>query len=260
MQKIHSLLFFLFIVNIGLIAQPIPENNKVLILNFDDNTLVDESQNNHQIINRGTSFSTGIRAEGIELDGIDNYLEVELEVEHEPSLLIPENVTMSVWYQHVDQKDTRFYSLIEQSTPENGGHSRYGTWIFDVNRIQTCVEPDICPSLCQRCVSSEGIELQDRQWYHIVTTYDGLFLKIYIDGELNIERNFGTMTDISTRPQPLTIGTDIFGSPNFLKGKLDEIGLYNIALNEDQIQTLFNQTSFKTRRNIHLPQSYQRTR
>ena len=105
-----------------------------------------------------------------------------------------------------------------------------------------CIEPDFCPGggpLCQRCITTDT-PLEEGEWYHIVCTYDGGSQKIYLNNELVSEESYFTPTGISTRPYPMTIGTDIYdNNPIFLEGTLDEIIVYNSAFTESQVEVLF---------------------
>ena len=221
-------------------AQVIPSENIVLHLSFDGNELVDLSDNQHSVIDHQTSFGTGINNEGLLLDGENNYLEIP----YNSALEIPSQLSISQWYQHQEQDGTGFYSLVEQSANEFGGHSRYGTWVFNGNLVMSCIEPDQCPNgstLCQRCIISETI-LEPGQWYHIVSTYDGSSQKLYINGVLDSEETYNTVpTGISVRPYPLTIGTDMYDArPLYLRGTLDEILITNIALSVSQVSELYD--------------------
>lgn len=213
----------------------------VLYLNFNGASLVDLSRNGHQIIGHNAAFDRGIESEGLSLTEEN---ESFLEVTHTSALEITETLTTSLWYKHIDQTSTSFYSLVEQSANEFGGHSRYGTWVHQSNQLLTCIEPDICPNggqLCQRCIGAIT-RLEEGRWYHIVSTYDGQSLKIYINGQLDFQRNFGDHTGISIRSVPLTIGTDVFdGSPLYLTGILDEIKIFDEALGEDEILALYDE-------------------
>lgn len=233
-------LFLSVLMSCNLLAQPVAEGNIVLHLNFDNNSLLDLSDNNHNVINHQTSFTDGCDNEGLNLEGDNNFLEIS----HSNALEIPDQVSISFWYQHALQDGSGFYSLVEQSANEFGGHSRYGAWLFNQNIVWACVEPDICPNgstLCQRCITS-NTTLEVGEWYHIVSTYDGGSQKLYINGQLDSEEIYADATGISVRPYPLTIGTDMYDpNPIYLKGKMDEILLYNIALTSEQVDTLFQQ-------------------
>ncbi len=65
------------------------------------------------------------------------------------------------------------------------------------------------------------------QWHHLSATYDGYYMKIYIDGVLAGTKDFaGTFT---VNNNPLTIGGHP-GFSEFFTGKVDEVRLWNRAL------------------------------
>jgi len=221
-------------------AQIVPTEN-IILHSFDGNELRDLSNNQHTVIDHQTRFGTGINHEGLLLDGENNFLEIP----HNSALEIPSQLSISHWYQHQEQDGTEFYSLVEQSTNKFGGHSRYGTWIFNGNLVMSCIEPDLCPNgstLCQRCIISETT-LEPSKWYHIVSTYDGNSQKLYINGILDSEEVYTTpATGISVRPYPLTIGTDMYDPrPTYLRGTIDEILLLDLALSLTQVTELYEQ-------------------
>ncbi len=235
-SKSFFCLALLFNLSVG--AQ-ISGPNLILHLSFDGNSLNDTSTYNHNVINHQTTFTSGINDSGVLFGGTNQYIEVS----HSSNLEISNEVTMSMWYQHKTQNNSgAFYSLVEQSADEDGGHSRYGMWLFG-NQLWICIEPDSCPGstrLCQRC-TSEAVTLTEDEWYHIVGTYNGQILKIYLNGQEIAEQDFGSSTGISVRSYPLTIGTDIYDfNPVYLKGTLDEIQLYDVALTQAQITQLYN--------------------
>ena len=230
----------------------VPTQDLILHLKFDGGILADVSGLNHQVINHGTSFGQGVHEEGVVLDGTDDYLEVITSA----TLQVPNEVSMSLWYQHQPQASPNsFYSLIEQSADEDGGHSRYGIWLQG-DRFWGCVEPDSCPdgvSLCQRCVDAP-VNLLLNQWYHLACTYDGQSLKLFVDGVKILSQDFANSTGISTRPFPLTLGTDIYDpSPVYLKGQLDELRLYKAALSDVEIASLASEFTATGLANSLLP-------
>jgi len=226
-------------------TQDVGSEHLILHLNFDDNSLMDLSSHDHSVTNRNGTFDAGVISTGLSLNGLDAYLEIA----HSPSLEIPNTMTSSFWYRHETQTTSAFYSLIEQSADEFGGHSRYGTWIFDTNRIQTCIEPDQCTNgaqTCQRCIGPPD-RLEEGVWYHIASSYDGSTLKIMINGEVRAERTFTSTTGISVRSFPLTIGTDPYdNNPVFLRGTLDDIRLFDIALTESDIVDIYESSLVST--------------
>jgi hypothetical protein len=92
-------------------------------------------------------------------------------------------------------------------------------------------------------VVSSGVDksdyLSDNQWHHIAFVRAAKSF-MYIDGEA--VGNTDTLAGINaTSNQNILIGKD--PDPNFFKGMIDELRLYNKALSADDVQHNFNLTS-----------------
>jgi len=76
----------------------------------------------------------------------------------------------------------------------------------------------------------------DEKWHHVVATYDGKIMYLYIDGVVDDE------TVTSDKPQlhtdALVIGGDDRGAGVQVKGIVDEVGLFNKALKEEDIKSI----------------------
>ena len=76
-------------------------------------------------------------------------------------------------------------------------------------------------------------------WNHFVLTYDGTNMVLYHNGTIA-----GTQTasgNITSTTSPLNIGFLPFSSNNFyLDGRMDDVALYNKALNQSEVTTLYN--------------------
>ena len=72
-------------------------------------------------------------------------------------------------------------------------------------------------------------------WYHFAGTFDGSTLRVYVDGKLDGE--VPNNEPIATSDLDLWIGADDFGRPtDSFPGVLDDVRIYNRALNEREIQ------------------------
>ncbi len=81
-------------------------------------------------------------------------------------------------------------------------------------------------------------KIGNREWRFIVLTFENNRHSIYIDGKIENSKNIYGNYKISNKP--FTIGAWIDDGAGYLKGKMDDIRIYNRALNETEIQTLFN--------------------
>ena len=72
------------------------------------------------------------------------------------------------------------------------------------------------------------------QWYHLVGTYDGVNVKLFVNGSL---KNFVASTKtIRTNGRYISIGSDA-GAQKFFQGLLDEVTIWNTAMTPEQVTT-----------------------
>ena len=77
----------------------------------------------------------------------------------------------------------------------------------------------------------------DDKWHHLAGTYDKKSVISYIDGTVEADAPFSGDPDPS--PGPLNIG-DCPSFPYFVKGIMDDVGLFNVALTADDIKSVMD--------------------
>ena len=77
------------------------------------------------------------------------------------------------------------------------------------------------------------------QWYNISVIYDGSNIKLYLNGTL--AKSQAKTGSISTDASLLTLGRDPSTTTKYFKGKIDEVRVFNLALNESQLQRMVYQ-------------------
>ena len=78
-------------------------------------------------------------------------------------------------------------------------------------------------------------------WHHFVSVFEnGTYVKMYLDGELinNNTENVPTQTNMPSLP--IFFGKGVATQVDYLQGELDDIGLWNRALTEQEITNLYN--------------------
>ena len=70
-------------------------------------------------------------------------------------------------------------------------------------------------------------------WQHLCGTYDGKTAKIYVDGEPVAEHEH--RDDLAPTRMDLRIGHRL-GSAHFFNGLMDEVAIFEKALDEDEIK------------------------
>ena len=76
----------------------------------------------------------------------------------------------------------------------------------------------------------------DGQWHHVVGTYDKDGFKLYVDGVFDSQ---GPETgDLPFNKGDIIIGNNL-GGQRAIQGVIDEVGLFKVALTEDDVMTIF---------------------
>ena len=81
-------------------------------------------------------------------------------------------------------------------------------------------------------------EISDLTWTHIVGSYDGTYLRIYINGTEDKNSNIGSKTISYSGDYDAWIGQE--KSTKFIKGAIDMLGIADEALTSDDVAQLYN--------------------
>jgi Concanavalin A-like lectin/glucanases superfamily/Secretion system C-terminal sorting domain len=128
---------------------------------------------------------------------------------------------------------------------DNGiNYGGYGLWFWDTSGFV-----QINLNFMNGNVGTTNGALNYNTWYHITAVRNGSVLKIYINGVLNVAGNAGTITPDYTS-EVATFGSMFFNgiSPpryNGLNGKVDELRIYNRALTDNEILSLYQLTTLE---------------
>ena len=81
--------------------------------------------------------------------------------------------------------------------------------------------------------------LADGKWHHVAGTYDKKALRAYVDGKEDAKL---AATDEPTDVDyDVAIGNNDLGAASFVKGIIDDVGLFNVALTEDEINDIMKE-------------------
>ena len=89
--------------------------------------------------------------------------------------------------------------------------------------------------------SGDGNALPIGTWAQVVMIHDGAFDKIYINGIKKAEK--AVVGTLKNTIKPLGIGYDPIDNGSFFNGSLDEVRIYNYALNEAEVTSLYTAQS-----------------
>jgi hypothetical protein len=172
------------------------------------------------------------------LGGTDDYASIAHSLD-----LQPEKITVSAWVK----------PAATLSSPTYAGFVRK-----DANDIDTAGYGYILAYTDNKLVFKVGTgsgtyagaeyvtELTGGQWYHLVGTYDGTDINLYLNGVKVGTGAGGNAIDYGAYTNALTLGSyrsSVLGGTQFYNGLLDEVQLFGYGLTENQVRGLYNKGS-----------------
>jgi len=195
------------------------------------NRMMDQSgKGNHATIvdANGISWKKGVVDKAISLNGNSGRLG---RVSHNNSLAIPKALTISAW---VKPSDLGRNSIISKADSDGNGFELWldldGQIEFRLNRGKN--------GTVYRIRSNFNYSNQVGKWFHVAATFDGTNSIIYINGKEDISRTYA-LFGIGTNSGNLVIGA--IGNVQRFRGEMDELRLYERALNEFEIPLLMGE-------------------
>lgn len=212
-------------------AQEIVTDGLISFWTLDRSSIVgkavrDALGNNDGTIEGDPKIVDGKINEALSFDGEDDYVEIE----HSESLNLKEAITIEFWFLLKGDSTNNEYPRVVskgQSTTTNGA---YGVWVKD-----TRGPTDIglrSPTLSPTDIRSQALpNYDDDTWHHVVATWDGESGKLFLDGEKHVD--IPVSGELAQTDDPLHIGDG--REMRHFNGIVDEVRIYNRALDEDEI-------------------------
>lgn len=228
-------------VLIGLITRgtfgQIPEEGLILFFPFNGNATDVSGYGNHGIPSGValTQDRCGAPDSAFRFDGIES----NIYVNDSPSLN-PSTITLCAWVKPVSFRGHGNSAIISK------GFYRHDPPYYQYHLGITGDLYPNTPSCFSFCVSVNNeyhIITGDSlwipgKWHFVVGTYDGTFMKLYVNAHLIATKNVDG--NIDPYGQPLAIAlTRNLGTEGYTPATLDDIRIYNRALNNTEIGSLF---------------------
>jgi hypothetical protein len=271
MKKI--ILLFVLTINLNVLAQLptyVPTNGLVGYWPFDGNAN-DLSLNGNNGLTNGVTLTNdrfGNNNSSYYFNGTSDFIEVL----DNNSLDLSNEYTFSVWVKiddytlNTNMSAPQRTMLGKPTNPDNGGYSFRSMegvdWNLDGNALEYLGAWNI-PSVTNGTLGSQLDSLSIAVWTNLIFTYDGNEAKLFKNGVLVNSDIFSFSLTNST--QSLYFGKEfnsITPSENrWFKGTLDDIGIWNRALNQQEITEIFlscnlgaiiNSSNFYTNTNLDI--------
>lgn len=205
-------------------------NELLLHLNESSGSIIDSSGNG----NNGTSFGADYALEGkfdksMYFNGSSDYIEIP----NSSNLNISNQITLEVWAKwNIEPTSGNDWAQILNKN----GESQYQ---IQHNFDNTGFEFAINTTSGRTWVIGNTNPVQNK-WHHIVATYDGSMMQLYVDGSLdNTQTHSG---DIVSSSSSLLLGKHKDYNRHF-NGNIDELAIYSRVLSASEISSRYTRGS-----------------
>lgn len=183
---------------------------------------LDTTGNGHDGKIHGAQYVAVETGYALQFDGDDDYVEIP----NSDGLKLSGTLTVELW------ANSRFESTGALISKTGCGANRlnYGIALQDNGILFQLVK---CPSVEKGAL---GPRIAADAWQHIVGTYDGNAIKVYLNGALVSTTNTGPF-EVGTDDDPLCIGVNQYGNKlnSYFSGQIDDVRIYHRALPAQEI-------------------------
>ncbi|PLW80160.1 hypothetical protein C0585_03980, partial [Candidatus Woesearchaeota archaeon] len=223
------------VVESGYVDGNINMTGNILLLHMDESsgTIVDSSGlgNNGTQYNGVTYLAEGMLGTAISFDGDNDYINIT-------PMSISNNFTLSCWVKGAvnpsNQSDwAKFISGHKHSNLKHntflqlGADGEFQAGFHDGTNYQ---------------VISTNITATKNIWFHILGTYDGTDLKIYVDGIMSNSTSPSVSVDSFDE---MMVGSGYVLGTYFFNGSIDEVVIWNRSLSADEIMDLYKRGALR---------------
>ena len=188
-------------------------------------------KNNRATLVGGATWTQGKNGSGIYLDGVSGYLDIS----DSSSLDGMKALTLSAWV-NLSQLPSQNDILVGKDS--NGQSYRFG--VASDGRVSFVVGTTGNAWYSPGTVVTSRTVIQPGTWIHLVGTYDGSYLRIFVNGRMEKSGLVPISGAIVNSASALRLGAKPSANTDYTKGTLDEISLHSVALNQAEVLALYN--------------------
>lgn len=223
-----AVLYLAFDENSGTIAEDFAGDNDGTLSGYIDGTIY------------GANWTTGHIGNALEFDGENDYIVVP----DSQSLNITDGITIATWIYPRNISSSGYLVSKDRDCCDSPGLGGYSLLVTSGNEISGCIWRN---STQTRFCATGYDDLQIYAWQHLVMRFNGTHVAVFSNGS-----SMGVSTTISDTIQKsikdLTIGLLSYNYPTYYKfnGTIDDVRIYDRALNDTEIQQLYQGTDVRT--------------
>jgi hypothetical protein len=233
MQKLSWILVIMVLIGFGLVQSALSAVVGIWLMNENKGNVIKEATGAHK---QDGTFIGGVKWEAngkigsaVSFDGSTGHIEIP-----DPNnRLTPKNITLMAWVKLEEISGLR--SILEQYDWAGS----FGTHAFRMDGAQ--VQLWVIWGAAGENV--EGGAVKAGEWTHVAGSYDGETIRTYINGKIAAEKKIAKR-DLAASSKSLSIG--VRGDSKdvqWLRGLVDEVGIFDTALSEKEITAIINSKS-----------------
>ena len=204
-----------------------------------DGSALDVVSTNNGLVYGGVAYTNGMVGQAFSLNGTNAYIEVP----DSPNLNPTSSVSVEAWYRPVSFNGNGNNPIVVK--PYTSYASPYYQYILGVTGDQYYHDQAEFTFYVALQGGGKGVNTTagswiPGRWYHLVGTYDGSSVKLYVNGVL-VSQTPGTGS-VQTYNQPVLIGKRAYYSQpgvDFTPGTIDEVSIYSQALSPSEITSIY---------------------
>ncbi len=231
MKKIFAVFGMLALISLsGVLNAQVPMNGLVGYWPFNSNANDESGNNNNGTVNGAilTTDRFGNVNSAYSFNGTNSYIDVP----NSTSLDITDSITLSAWVYITDYSKCRdFIGKTYTSSPSTEPYSLYGN-----TAGKLVISSNNAAGFGNYRISASTIPLN--QWVYVSGTITGSEYRVYINGQdAGNSSEFTTNAFDGTNTHSVVFGK--FRNSYYLSGSIDDIRIYNRALNPSEITELY---------------------
>ena len=184
----------------------------------------------------GAGFTTGHVGQAFQFDGVDDHVRIDNWI----GLQLTNRMTIEAWI-YPTSHDNHHIIVAKWDLFPGVNQRSFSFSLVPSGQLSLGLSSNGEDSISAGVASSSVVPLN--QWSHVCGTYDGTSMKIYLNGVFEAQTPFVTGIFPGTTPVGIggLIGGGAPGQAGYtFAGSVDEVGIYNRALSDPEIISLFD--------------------